>query len=382
MKREQDPAAGTLPPAVLNQLVTHTTGKGEPLGDAQVGQTMITMVHVNSGEQGDRQALFADELKRIIHDLKKRLPATLRLTVHNLYTAHRFALTRVEGAGNESRKDFSKRLDELLKGGGVYDLVVRDGTDGIPWALDAEGKAGRIRTLWLMLGARSSTEEIYDRTQRLLAEGGWQVHLLSDGLDTGLAWVTGVVATSGVVVSARNPTTLSEPIRELAGLVQRSRGLRGLRTGPRKRPAHHAFATLDRARARKEAVSPQAIADLQAMSTSEIALGRVGNTPIRVSLPTGQLAAHNGKMPLRNTPTVVTWADLKQLPEDATYVDRLRADGLPAIWLLVDSASQAAVPFNDGFWRGANRAIEPTPSLVARSLMLDHDVIVLDSGQP
>ena len=259
---------------------------------------------------------------------------------------------------------------------------MRDGGDGIPWSLDERGQQGELRTMWLMLGSHSAREEVYDRTRKILAEGGWQVHLLSDGLDTGLAWMLGVAATSGVIVSARNPTALSPPIREMAMLVQFATGVQDLRTGPRKRAAGHAFATLNRAKARKEGVSPQAIADIQALSGSEMTLGQVGNTPILTSLPTGEIATHNGKLPLRNTPTLLTWGDLKQLPDDTRHVDRLRADGLPALWLLVNSASEPAGDFNEGFWRGASRVIEPTPSLVARSLLLDHALIELDSGQP
>lgn len=376
LARGKRPGSGGLPPASLADLTQMTRGTGEPLPEAQVGPHMVTAVTGVAGQDSDLDALFQDDARLMLTELRRELATEgIELGSRNLMAAHRFVLRRQVDRAEEARRAFNARLQTLLAGGGIFDLLVIDGLDGVPWALDDEGRRGRTRTLWLMVNADASLEEVYDRVGEQLSAGGWRAHLLEEHSDTGLLWLLGQEATAGALASSRNPQLLGEPIRALADIGLKARSARNVRTGPQPGPAPLAFSTLNREAAGRKQVPPQILSEILRLGAGPVPLAAFDGVPVWLAMPAGAIGHRNGDLPLGPQDASLTWAELLQLPDGTPRTDRLREDGRPALWILLDSAIEAAGPFSEGFWQTAQRIIEPRPDVLVRPIRLDQVTI-------
>ena len=374
-----DPGVAGLPPASLDRLTIQTSGIGEPLREAQVGRNMVTTLLIYSGHGADMSAFFAADATQM-HKLSRKLEAEdVRVVSHNLSTAHRFVLTRTGDRAPGARGQFGDRIVRLLKDGGVYDALAVDGVDGIPPLLDDGRPGARFRTLWLLLGNQSRQEEILDRVQQSLAEAGWRAHLMHEAADTHLMWVLGRFGTAGLVLASRNPGELGGPTRIMTDAAKQARSAGLVRTGPRSAPPLRTFDSIDQQVAREHKISGADLAQIHDLVQGPRLLAEVAGGPVWLTLPTDTMAAHVGRLPLSVGKGARSWSDLQRLPADTPQVDRLRADGEPAFWLMVDSAQEGADAFTNGFWQTVERLVEPTPTLGLRPLRLDQRVL---GGRP
>jgi len=368
-----------LPPATMDRLTVQTGGIGEPLREAQVGGNLVTTLLVHSGHGADLDGLFKADTKTMRPYGRKLQDQGGEFISHNLTSAHRFILSRSTERPAGSRREFGQRLVDLLKGGGIYDALVVDGVDGIPEMLDDARPGAKLRTMWLMLGNRSKDEEVLDRVQEALAGLGWRAHLMHDAADVALMWLLGRFGTAGMVVSSRDPGELNEPTRVAAEAARQARSAGPLKTGPRAAAASREFATLERATAMERRVAPVDLARIHALVEGPTLLGTVLDEPVWLGLPTESMAVHVARLPLRIGASATTWAEVQRLPGEDRFVDRLRADGEPALWLMVDSALEGAETFTAGFWQMVERLIEPAAGLRMRPLRLDHRAL---GGRP
>ena len=364
-----------LPAVALDKLVIQTTGTGEPLAEAQVGRSLVTTVLAYSGHGTDLAPMFSGETGKVAAINRRVKVEGDQLVSHNLSVARRFVLTRATDRPPGPRRDFGERIAALLAGGGVYDALVVDGFDGIPPEVDGAGRGGNIRTLWLLFGHRSREEEIIARATEKLAEDGWRTHLLDPASDTALMWLAGEPATAGMLASSRNPTELRGPVGKVADMARNARSTGAVRSGPQRRPSAPVIASLNRDIATERRVSATTLAMAQRLLIGPELLGQVNDAPVWLSLPTDTMAQHNSKLPLVWRPQATNWGDLQQLPAEAGHTARLRADGAPLLWLLVDSALEDSGPFTDGFWQATERLIEPTPTLRLQPLRLDQTAL-------
>ena len=359
------------PAAHLDKLLIQTSGTGEPLADAQVGRNMVTTVLVYGGHGAEASGLIqaADgELAALGARLKAAGDTYVR---HNLGVARRFILTRTTGRPPASRRDFGERISAVLADGGVYGALAVDGFDGIPPEVDEASHGGLVRTLWLQISDRGGQEEVIGRVKQKLAEGGWHLHLLPPAADSALMWLVGEPATAGMLVSSRNAAELIEPMRRVGETARATYASGATRQGPREQQTPPIIANLNRTAARDALIPTAPLVLVQRLLRGPISLGLVNGAPVWLGLTTGAMAQHNRKLPLVWKPQATSWGDLQLANADASHVDRVRADGTPAVWLLVDSAREAAGPFSDGFWQTATRLIQPSATVRVQPLRLD-----------
>ena len=352
--------------ARLGDVAVLEGGVGAPGAcEALVGRRPATVVAIAGAGLPDR--LLAATSGAFRKQLGAAAGPRIRPFFHNVAAMERIVVQRPEGVSTPPPAAFAKLLEEIGRSPGVIDLLAVQGYDGVPRRMSPAAQQGRAWTLWLALESPSAAEVELTAARRVLTRAGWTPRPLPERWDTGLAWLLDVWATNGAVVVAQDPTRLAEPITLLGTMSSGNVSITAQRSGPRRAPWPHAFASLDRQKARQAQVSGADIAALRSLLRASEATALGADEDTRVGMGSGILRQHVRQLPLGKN---VSWGGLQIVPGDGDALPRIHRDGRPALWYAQDAASARADEVARDFWRTAGGKIPRSRHRAVFSIVL------------
>ncbi len=348
---------GPNPPIELSRVVALRRGLGGPVRAALVGRNEAVLLRGEAGNGADLDHLEATARTEL--QATGLLGARRQLYPQTLSVASRIVLELRPGQTPEVPLTLAKRLLAVRETQGVVGAVAMQGLDGIPETLDADIMANRRWTVWVTTSS-PNVDSLLTSVIGLLSDGPWRAYLMPNNLDTALAWVLDGPAAAGVLLASGEAGRLAPAVSALGEQLQKQRDLDNLRSGPQRRAALPGFA-----RVRIEGLvaahlsSDDAALALGIVDRAQL-LGQFGGADVWLDLPGGAMAAEFGSLPLAWSKTgdkPALLGDVIQLPSDSSVLERIRCDGDPALFVLVDNrgvASEVAISaFRDSFERAA-----------------------------
>lgn len=327
----------------LSRVVALRRGLGGPVRTALVGRNEAVLMRVEAGIGPEAGAVVqADLSKRQDPTFRQTLGDRAQVYPQTMDAAYRLTLEIRPGATPETTVDLGRRLLAVRELPGIVGVVGVQGWDGIPEVIQPGIHSGARWTVWVTVSAHN-VENLVSSIAQLLSDGPWVATQLPSNLDTALAWALDESATAGVVLAARNPALLAPAVSAVVAQIQQHRDFAEPRSGPGRRPASEAFARLRV----QGLLAAQLPADEAALAVNLLVrqefIGLFGGADVWLGLPSGQMAAEHGTLPLSWTAgteagKAATLADAMQVPSETLVLERIRWDGVPVLWLLAGSA--------------------------------------------
>lgn len=363
MTRSTHPQGASEDPT-LGDLLTTGDGRGEDLPDAFTGKRAVTVVYAVGSAAQDDGSYGRAEQAALGRSLRERIGKGDEVFLHTLSAMRRFRL-QARGEAAESMASLAGRIHRLLEAGAAHDALILGGRDGVPLAMLEPG--GRTLTVWLAIaGPRADEVALHE----LIAAAGerWTVHALDDAYDAALGWLIGEDATAGVVVASRDAQATSSTMRALVERLGAVQDGTQLRSGPTPRPLRAAVRGLDRAVALEQGVDPVELALVSRLLHGRVRVGRVAEGVMHLSLPGGEMAARHGELPLKTKTGLLPLERLRRVADAPAETPVLRLGGWPALYAAVDTNGTETWVFADRVKEAAQRAVEPSATLLVRTL--------------
>ena len=366
----------------LDRVVDPALEQGEPLREARNGHLPTTLWLVDGAAAQEVGAIEA-----AARGVAEASAGQFRPSVQAFSAACRVLLTAADGKKVDTPDELGQRLLALRQGN--ENLVAINGiagADGIPEFVDTDASERARWTLWLSLASPDIGPVLF-AAREALAAGGWDVHILGERLDTGLCWLLDAWGAAGAVISAEDPAQLAPAVADVAQRALAGREKAGTRQGPQAGLAAPAFRRID-PRALAGLKLPAAAASLFVASlTRATPVGWLHGTPVWFGLPTGELSATVGDIPLAFVGTAPTTqprraAEVLRVPDTAGSVERVRVNGRPALWIVAENYADAPQNVAESFWRMVESSVDLRAGMRVDSLDLRHKRLALESATP
>ncbi len=370
-----------LPPVSLERLVDLSVEQGEPTREARNGQLPTTLWLVDTGI-----ATEPTDIDAAVRKVAAESKGAFRPSIQALGASYRFVLSVPEGREPESAEAFSQRFLALRQNNeSIVALNAIAGADGIPEGLDVDAWNGRSWTVWVSIASAEAGASIL-AVREALSAGGWDVHVISDQTDTGLAWLLGAWGAGGAVVSAEDPAVLAPTVARMAERSLSGREKAAMRQGPQPSLAPAIWRRVDPKQLLAVQLPPLAAQQFVAMLASPQPLGWWHETPVWLSFPIGDLAGTIGQTPLRweggkgSGPNRAWLAnDVLRVADTTPVVERVRVNGRPALWAVPETLADSPDTVASSFWRLVEGSVDLRAGMRVDSLELRQRPLISES---